>query len=333
MSKKTKQPPVLFKQTQNIVKKVEAKLGYSMVSYWNSYGGSIVGNDIVAIYEIMQNIGKKDKLLLFVKSGGGNGESALRIIHVLRQYTKHITALIPLECASAATMMVLGANEIQMGALAYLTPVDTSLTHDLSPIDRDNDRVAVSHDELNRVVKLWQQEAKFDSSKNPYEVLYQYIHPLVIGAIDRSDSLSMKLCKEILSYHIMDEEKADRISQCLNSEYPSHSYPITLKEAQKIGLHATELDPEVSELLLELNHLYSEMGQDAITDFDEHNYHNNAILNIMEGQSVQVFYQIDKDWHYLKDERRWTSLNNESGWHKISDNGTDTPNHTRIYIR
>ena len=35
-----------------------------------------------------------------------------------------------------------------MGPLAYLTAVDTSLTHELSPVDRGNDRVSVSLDEL-----------------------------------------------------------------------------------------------------------------------------------------------------------------------------------------
>jgi hypothetical protein len=31
----------------------------------------------------------------------------------------------------------MGAEDIQMGPISYLTAVDTSLTHDLSPIDRD----------------------------------------------------------------------------------------------------------------------------------------------------------------------------------------------------
>ncbi len=57
-------------------------------------------------------------------------------------------ALVPLECASAATMIALGADRILMGPTAYLTAVDTSLNHALSPVDRDNDRVSVSLNEL-----------------------------------------------------------------------------------------------------------------------------------------------------------------------------------------
>ena len=73
-------------------------------------------------------------------------------------------------------------------------------------------------------------------------------------------------------------------------------------------------------MLLELNHLYSEMGQSAITDFDEFNYHDNAILNIIESKDKQVFFQTDKNWHYNKEERRWMSTNDENSWYILQLN-------------
>src|SRR5215813_11197768 len=112
------------------------------------------------------------------------------------------------------------------------------------------------------------------------------------------------------------KKKAYRISQTLNSEYPSHSYPITLREAKRIGLNVEPLDEDVNRLLLELNEIYSEMGQRASTDFDERNSHDNSILNILEGTGLQIFYQNDKDWHYRTEERRWVSLNDRSSWRK-----------------
>ena len=51
------------------------------------------------------------------------------------------------------------------------------------------------------------------------------------------------------------------------------------------------------------------MGQRAITDFDEENHHDNEITNILEGKGLQVFYQVEKDWHYRKEERRWVPMN------------------------
>jgi hypothetical protein len=68
--------------------------------------------------------------------------------------------------------------------------------------------------------------------------------------------------------------------------------------------------------LQELNLLYSEMGQRAITDFDEENHHDNEITNILESKGLQVFYQVEKDWHYRKEERRWVSMNDSSCWYR-----------------
>ena len=89
-----------------------------------------------------------------------------------------------------------------------------------------------------------------------------------------------------------------------------------MREAKRIGLNASKLDDDINDLLLELSQIYSEMGQTAVTDFDEFNYHNHAILNIIEYRNIQVLYQTDEDWHYLKEERRWSSTNDESAWYK-----------------
>jgi hypothetical protein len=318
---KVKQPPVLFDKTQALITRLNALLGGTLITYWNNPRGSVCQDDVVALYELLEHIGKQKTIYLFIKSSGGSGQSSLLLVNLLRQYCEEMVAVIPLECASAATMIALGANEIQMGPMAYLTAVDTSLTHSLSPIDRDNDRVSVSLDELTRVVHLW-QEQRSDSNENPYIELFKYVHPLVIGAVDRAESLSIMLCKEILAHHIKDEKVTEQIAGNLNSKYPSHSYPILYNEAQRIGLNVNRLDPAVNSLLLELNELYSEMGQRATTDFDDTHAHGNEILNIWESNDLQVFYQQDKDWFYRTEERRWITLNDNSSWRRLQKVGT-----------
>lgn len=311
---KVKEPPVLFNKTQSIIKKLEGFFNAPVICYWNNPRGSICANDVIALYEILGKIGEHDSIYLFIKSDGGNGKASLRFVNLLRQYCQSLIALVPLECSSAATMIVLGADEIRMGPMAHLSAVDTSITHDLSPIDRDNDRVSVSLDELTRVVRLWRNENAKD--KNPYQYLFEYVHPLVIGAVDRAESLSIMLCKEILSYHMNDKEKSSEIAEILNSKYPSHGYPILLNEAKSLGLNATMMESEVHQMLLDLNNLYSEMGQKATTDFNEIRAHGNEILNIIESSNMQIYYQQDKDWFYRSEERRWITMNDESSWRK-----------------
>jgi hypothetical protein len=208
-------PPVLMEKTQQLIQKLSTLLGEPVISYWNSTKGSICSNDVVGLYALLRDAGQVERLTLFIKSDGGSGQAALRMVNLLRRYVRHLTILAPLECQSAATMLALGADRILMGPLAHLSAVDTSLTHDLSPIDRDNDRVSVSNDELLRIIRLWTEQAK-DSTTNPYAALFPYVHPLVIGAVDRSSALSTRICEEILSYHMEDLERAREISNVLN---------------------------------------------------------------------------------------------------------------------
>ncbi|RMG07765.1 MAG: hypothetical protein D6728_16045 [Cyanobacteria bacterium J055] len=315
------QPPICFPQTQELIQCLEEMLNATFLVYWTSPEGNVCQSDVEAFQEIFQKLGKQSEVYLFIKSEGGSGLAALRIVHLLRYYADRLKVLIPLDCASAATMIALGADEIHMGPLAYLTAIDTSITHQLAPIDTYNSRISVSKEELMRAIQLWQKEANVNSP-HPYQALFNHIHPLVIGAVDRASSLSIKICTEILSHHMEDQELAEKISNHLNSDYPSHSYPITLREAKKIGLNIQALSTDTNKVLLELHRLYSQMGQKAFTYFDEKHYHNYEILNILEGRDIQIYYKNDLDYHYRSEERRWVRMNDESAWRKLErENG------------
>jgi hypothetical protein len=312
-----KAPPVLFERTQEALARLQKRVDGTFLTYWTSTSGSVCDNDVMALHDTLREIGPRERITLFVKSDGGSGMASLRMVHLLRRYAKRLTVVAPLNCASAATMLALGADTILMGPLSYLTAVDTSLEHDLSPLDHTNNLVAVSNDEVDRVIRLWKETVGRDKdSVNPYQELYKYLHPLVIGALDRASSLSRMLCREILGYHMKDAKKAERIAGQLNSSYPAHQYPITSREARRLGLNVQDLDPETDQALQELNLLYSEMGQRAITDYDEANHHDNEITNILEARRLQVFYQVEKDWHYRKEERRWVPMNDVSSWYR-----------------
>jgi hypothetical protein len=310
--RRQRKPPILTDRTQKLLTRLQQRLKIPVLAYWVSTGGSICQNDVTATAALLGPARGAARVGLFLKSDGGNPEAALRFVHLLRQKFDRIALLAPFECASAATMVALGANEIHMGPTSYLTAVDSSLKHDLSPVDHNNYLVSVSQDEVMRILRLWKEQG---IRGNPYPEIYKYLHPLVIGALDRSSSLSMRICRELLSYHIPSRAKALRISRALNYDYPSHSYPITAREARRLGLEIYDLDPVVETELRELNHVYSEMAQAIQTDHDPLNYHAEEVCNILEIVGRQVFYKVDKDWHYRKEERRWVPMNDESGWY------------------
>ena len=321
--RRIKTPPLLYEKTQDLHARIQRRVEGAFLTYWMSTGGSVCDNDVMALHELLEATGPQDQLTLFVKSDGGSGMAALRLVHLLRHFAKRLTLVAPLNCASAATMLALGADTILMGPQSFLTAVDTSLEHELSPLDHTNQLVSVSNDEVDRVIRLWKEHAgSARIGVHPHQELYKYVHPLVVGALDRASSLSLMICREILAYHMKDAKKAERIAKRLNYDYPAHQYPITSREARRLGLEVEDLDPVVDELLQDLNLVYSEMGQRTITDYDEENHHDNEITNILEGKGLQVIYQVEKDWHYRKEERRWVSMNDVSSWYRcVRKNG------------
>lgn len=312
------QPKIQFAETQSLIAEISEWLSCPLICYWMPFNGAICGNDVHVMHELMGALPTQDQAFLYVKSAGGEGMAALRLVHLLRHRIKRLVILAPQECESAATMLALGGDEIWMSPLSQLSAVDTSLTHPLSPIDHFNNKVSVSMDELQRVIRLWQEARSDDDGKsNPYADIYKYIHPLVLGAVDRSSSLSIKLCQEILSYHMTDKQKIEGVSRALNSDYPAHAYPITIREARRLGLNVSEIPAEIQDLLNQLNNLYCTMTEPAFTDFDENNYHDNSILNILETREAQYFFQKNEDNRYRAEERRWETLHKKTNWYRI----------------
>src|SRR6266571_839197 len=156
---RVKTPPLLYQKTQDLIGRVQRRVQGRFLTYWTSTSGSVCDNDVMALHEVLRRMGRKERLTLFVKSDGGSGMASLRMVHLLRRYARRLTVVAPLNCASAATMLALGADVIEMGPLSYLTAVDTSLEHDLSPVDHTNNLVPVSNDEVDRVIRLWKEHA------------------------------------------------------------------------------------------------------------------------------------------------------------------------------
>jgi hypothetical protein len=55
--------------------------GFSaVIAYWNNPRGAVCHNDVLALYSVLEKLGYHDTVYLFVKSGGGTGQAALRLV-------------------------------------------------------------------------------------------------------------------------------------------------------------------------------------------------------------------------------------------------------------
>ena len=237
-------PPILFERTQGVLSGLEAALGQPVITYWNSASGGIHANDVVALYGVLRRMGPRPRAALFIKSDGGSGEASLRMVNVLRQYHDGP------DCAGAAGMRQCrhhagaGRQPHPDGPAGAICPRWTPPSPTTSPPSTATTTACASArtscTALCACGRLEAPPAPMARAPTPIEKLFEHVHPLVIGAVDRASALSTRICAEILGTHLNGRRPAcAAISDTLNaSNTPATPTPSPCARPQRIGLPA-----------------------------------------------------------------------------------------------
>jgi hypothetical protein len=101
--------------------------GTKVISYMANSASPFSGigpDDIAPVASALQKIKHAKRLLFLIHSGGGDGYTAQKIVDVCRSHCKTFIVLVPNWAKSAATLIALGADQIAMGYLSELGPID-----------------------------------------------------------------------------------------------------------------------------------------------------------------------------------------------------------------
>lgn len=102
---------------------------YCLLFLFNTEG-RIGAFDLDQIFDVLPELNPEGEksILLTLLSTGGNIESAYQISKLCKSFTKKkFIVTIPRQAKSAATLLALGADEIHMGSLGQLGPIDPQL--------------------------------------------------------------------------------------------------------------------------------------------------------------------------------------------------------------
>lgn len=140
------------------------------------------------------------KLYLVVDSPGGDLYSAVKIIRILRTKFTHISGIVPYRAMSAATLMLLGTDEIYMSEESQLGPLDLPMEH---PMDGSPISTADVVDTLNQL-----STTMMNNATNMYEKMRELPNQEKIGknkamelALNYSAELVKPIAKNIDPYH------------------------------------------------------------------------------------------------------------------------------------
>lgn len=310
--------PLYFEKSQAFITSLEAKFGGKVLCYYDI--GSINSDQVKYFYSHLKRIGYQEKLFFIIYSHGGDGKSAYRIAHLLRNFCNELIVVVPEVAASAATMLTLSGDSVLMTPLGYLTAVDTSITNPLNPKGADGRPVRIELEEVNRARDLiLKDNTNGDKVMDAYKTIFSYIHPVALGAMERSSSLSEMLCTDILDLRKdkLSLDKVQKLVYKLNREYPAHGYPINRIKARDLGLNVSDTDREADDLLFSLQNLYRYLTDPIRTDISDTFYHVENYLTMMESVGFRTISKgvlekkidpVIKNWTVIKDEAKWQGV-------------------------
>ena len=284
----------MYEQRKELYKKIERFSKSRVLCYVTgdrqNLGIQIAKDVIDHFVQHLDVIGVTKKISLVIYSRGGDLLAGWNIVNLVRQFCDELTVIIPMKAHSTATLIALGASSVMMTKQATLGPIDPSLNGPLNPAmpgPNPMARIPVSVESVTgyfdfaRSLGISSENAMMQLVVN----LSQQLNPLVIGNVYRSRTQIRMLGKRLLSSHIADVEKIDRILDFLCSESGSHDYTINRREAaNELGLKINKPTETQYAVLKALHEDYS-MELELLNPFDP---------NLLLGPNPEVDYSFTR---------------------------------------
>ncbi len=221
-----------------LIGKLEKKRESRILVYFLHDSARLADDAMIHLHDKLHDLGHQPRLDVFIYGHGGFTEVTWKTISLLRDFTDHLGILIPYRAHSGVTLISLAANEIVMGPMSELSPTDPSIGHPLLPKGDAPKPVPISVQDLRRCVDFIKREQ--ETPTDFVTPLFQYIHPLVIGAVEQAHELTRNIARNALLTHWNEDEHGDKINhivKMLNGEFNAHRYPINRYEARdELGL-------------------------------------------------------------------------------------------------
>lgn len=260
----------MYNERKVFYKKIEKERGSKVIAYVTGDRenlGTQIGSDVPDILiEHLDVIGKADMISLILYTRGGDTLAAWNIVNLIREFCRELEIIVPNKCRSAGTLMSLGANNIIMTKQATLGPIDPSITRAMSPLIPNTippQKLSLSVESVKGYIQLLKNEFGVHEDKSlsdAYLKLAEYIHPVVLGDVYRTQKQIQMLATRLLEMGRYEKCAVERIVSFLCSDSGSHDYTINRTEARELGLHVESPSQEVyNELKAWYNDICSEL--------------------------------------------------------------------------
>lgn len=239
--------PIILPQFSEL----EALRGNPVIFY-----AAMIGDEGVRImYECLRKHGPMERLDLVLSTAGGNITTTRQLALLLREYTQHLTILVPYRARSSGTLLCLSADELLLGPMAELGPIDPHVGS-AGPTPPDAPGMISAQDvrSFREMAEEWFGVVREEDRLQVLALVAQRIFPTSLSSFYRFDRLTKQIAHELIEYQLPQVEASTRqriVEQLVNGYY-SHDYIISRAEARKLGLRVQFTSQEEETLLWDL---------------------------------------------------------------------------------
>ena len=203
--------------------------------------------DIRVVRDHLHALGHNEAVDLFLLTFGGVSTVPWAIANLIREYNSEFAVLIPYVAFSAGTSLSLGANEIVMGTLGMLSPVDPMVWNEFNP-EIQGRPIPISVEDIGAYVALLKEKFGIQDERNLAALLERLpadIRPLALGNAYRHYMKARDDTRKLLELHMDskgDHGKIDKIVDTLVEKLYFHGHHITRREAKQLGLKVKDAE-------------------------------------------------------------------------------------------
>ena len=242
---------------------------YNIVVLYDS--STMVKSDADSIYNAVTSFSDEKPILLILYSNGGVIGSAYLIGQLCREYSKQkFVITVPRQAKSAATLLCCAADEIHMGSLSELGPIDPQI-NGLPALGLKN---SIEH--IANLVKETPESAEMFARYLNYSV-----RPIDLGYYERVAESAMQYAEKLLQTNARKlPKKASDIAYDLVYTYKDHGFVLDKKESTSIfGSKLVRINTDEYELG---NKVYSELSMiERFLGFLDYNFY---LIGCVDGE-------------------------------------------------
>lgn len=222
------------------------------------------------VFNHLRQIGASEKVDLFLYTPGGITVAGWGLVHLIREFCDIFTVLVSYKAWSCGTLICLGADEIIMGRLGQLGPIDPSTNTPFNPQipgfpPAPQNTLPINVEDVVSFIELAKREIELQEDSSLVAALDNLSKispcaPLALGAAYRVRPQIIRLATGLLKLHMGEQpQEIKRIVNFLAKELGSHDYLIGRKEAKQIGLKVTAASSKLETLMWELYNEYENL--------------------------------------------------------------------------